>query len=67
MVTRKKIGRKMVARKSNSIFNFSQFIALPALLLEGRQLENAGFYPGDRVQIEFLNNQIVIRKEVANA
>lgn len=67
MVTSKKVGRKLVARKSKTFFLLSQYVALPALLLEGRQLENAGFHPGDRVQIEFLNNQIVIRKEVANA
>ena len=67
MVTSKKVGRKLVARKSKTLFLLSQYVALPALLLEGRQLENAGFHPGDRVQIEFLNNQIVIRKEVKNA
>lgn len=67
MVTSKKVGRKLVARKSKTFLFLSKYVALPILLLEGRQLENAGFSPGDRVQIEFLNNQIVIRKEVANA
>jgi len=66
MKTSRKIGRKFVARKVKSFFLGAQYIALPALLLEGRQLEKAGFSIGDRVAIQFLNNQIVITKEVAN-
>lgn len=67
MRTNKKVGRKLVASKVNSYLLNRKYTALPTLLLEGRKLESAGFMPGDRVEIFFLTNQIIIRKEVVLA
>lgn len=42
------------------------YAAIPQIILQGKWLKQAGFEIGDRIKVDCLENEIIIKKEMDN-